>query len=91
MQPPLPELLERIADLLERARGYLELEEWAEALGALIEAKRLRDEVEEQVIRAAQAAGVTDTEVARRLGVTQSAISKRRARTGRRRWRRESR
>jgi DNA-directed RNA polymerase specialized sigma subunit len=91
MQPPLPELLERIAEQLERARDYLDLEEWAMTLAALTEAKRLRDEVEEQVIRIAQAAGVTDTEIARRLGLTQSAISKRRARTGRRRWRRGSR
>jgi hypothetical protein len=81
--------LEGVRRLLMRARRNLERERWEEALEAVAEARRAFTECEEQVVRAAQEAGISDSEIARRFGVSQSAISQRFPRPDRprRRWR----
>jgi hypothetical protein len=86
MQPLPASLLARIASLLARADGHLERGEWVEFLEVLAEVGRLRGELEEWAVRAAQEGGATATEIGRALGVTQSAVSRRPG--WRRRWRR---
>jgi hypothetical protein len=79
--------IEQTRQLLMRARRDVDRQRWVQALEALAEATRAVDDCLEQAVRGAQAAGVSDSEIARRLGISQPAISKRFPRPDRRRRR----
>jgi hypothetical protein len=80
--------LQHARDLLMRARRHVDRQRWVEALETIAEAVQEVDDCLEQTVRGAQAAGVSDSEIARRLGVSQSAISQRFPRPDRARRRR---
>ncbi len=79
--------IQQARGLLMRARRQLERQQWAEALESIAQARRDMDALEEEIVRKAQQVGVTDSEIARRLGRSQPAISKRYPRPDRRRRR----
>jgi hypothetical protein len=88
----LPTRLQQAIDLLRRARRQEARRQWLEYLETIAEVDRMVDECKGLGVRGAQAAGESDSQIARRLGVSQPAISKRYPRPDRaqrrRRWRR---
>jgi hypothetical protein len=79
--------IQQTRQLLMRARRDVDRQRWVQALETLAEAARAVDDCLEQAVRGAQAAGISDSEIARRLGISQPAISKRFPRPDRRRRR----
>jgi hypothetical protein len=68
--------LSQTRERLMRARRAVERQRWEAALEDIAQASRDMDEVRALAVRGAQEAGLSDSEIARRLGVTQPAISK---------------
>jgi hypothetical protein len=83
--------IQHARDLLTRARRQVDRQRWPEALETIAEAARAIDECMDEAVRGAQASGETDSEIARRLRVSQSAISQRYPRPDRVRRRRRRR